>query len=65
MKQAILTIAIADDGERKHVFIHSAGEEETAESYVMAREIQKIVTDALNAAPVVGKEPVSMKPMEG
>lgn len=64
MKQAILTVSIADDGNQKYLFIHSAGEE-GEESYTMAHEIQKIVTDALNAAPVVGKEPVSLKPMEG
>lgn len=64
MKQAAFVIAIADDGEKKHVLIHSVGEE-GEESYTMAQEIQKLVTDALQAAPVVGREPVTYKPMEG
>lgn len=64
MKQAILTVTIADDGNQKYLFIHSAGED-GEESYTMAQEIQKLVTEALHAAPVVGKEPVSLKPMEG
>lgn len=60
MKIATLIVNIGEEGEQKHVMVHSTGEE-GAESYRIAQELQKIVQSALGMS---GKPPV-MKPMEG